>query len=263
MAEQTTPSSQRGGPWGKVELEVGGSRALEIGTLHLALERRSAEVRVQARRADGAAPPDAGEWTRWVTPRDARLLVRPALPDRLLVVSPEQPLHLLPGAEARLFVRIPLFVQLVVSGSRTGDVRLTDEPSVVLSDTWWGTYEEGELGYWLATTARAEVSGDLFLPHVAMCPFHLANRGRETLSVDRFAVQVPHLSIFATDGALWTDEVGVRYEGSLDSSEIRFGGAAPAEAPGAERLSKPRVPPPTGFHARTFQRLRSLSGLGF
>lgn len=222
----------------------------------MVLERTQREVWLQVRRSGDDAVEDVEEWRRWAVPEGALLSVRPVTPDRLVVVSQEHPFHLPPHAEARVYVRIPLFVRVVASGSgREREIVIAEVPSVVLSDTWWGTFTEGELAYWLTTSARAEVTDEVFLPHVAMCPFRFANRAEDALPVERFAVRVPHLTLFADGEHIWTDEVRVRYAAASEGSEIGFAGRPPTEAPGATRLADPRVPSRRRFHARTFGRL--------
>jgi len=249
------------GFWGELDLAPGESETLDYGTLRLAVERTQREVWLHIRRTSGGGGEEerpgeeSEEWRRWAMPESARLSIRPAAPDRLVVVSQEHPFHLPSHAEARVYVRIPLFVRVVASGPDSDELVLADVPSIVLSDTWWGTFTEGELAYWLTTTARSEVSDDLFLPHVAMCPFRFANRSEDALPVERFAVRVPHLTLFADGARMWTDEVRVRYAAAVEGSEIGFGGRAPAESPGAERVAPPRVPVRRRFHARTFGRL--------
>jgi len=100
----------------------------------------------------------------------------------------------------------------------------------VLSDTWWGTFTEGELGYWLGTKARRAVTSSIFAPHLAVCPLLLINDAEQVLPVDRFAVRVSYLTLFASDEAVWTDEVEVRYQGGLDGSEVRYTGETPVDA---------------------------------
>lgn len=199
----------------------GGSRQLELGTLHLTLERTPKEVWLRMHRTPGGDP-ENDDWLRWAAPKEARIEVRPAIPDRLVVVSHEHPYHLPPGGRSQVFVRIPLFVQVVVIDGDS-EVVVADEPSIVLSDTWWGSFTEGELAYWLTTKARAEVSDDLFLPHIGMCPLRMVNDSHEALPVERFAVRVPHLSLFSDHGRNWTDQVNVRYEDAPEEARSGSG----------------------------------------
>lgn len=247
--------------WGEVDLAGDAPVDVSVGALRLRLHRRGSELWLLTER-DGRVGDSDGEWQRWAVPRDVAVHVRPALPDRLLVVSHELPFHLPGHGEADVYVRIPLFVQVVVSGVDMNELLVLDEPNFVLSDTWWGTVEEGELAYWLETKARAEISPDLFVPHIAMCPIHLENGSDHPLPVDRFAVRALHLSLFEHEGRVWTDDVRVRYMAAAEGSEIRFGGEPPRQEPSGSRLAEPRVPIRRGLQARTFNRLRSLSVLG-
>ncbi|HUF74780.1 MAG TPA: DUF432 domain-containing protein [Longimicrobiales bacterium] len=249
-------------PWGTLELRDGDTRSLDLGTLRLVVRRRAEEVWVQTQRSPHLSDPDEGDWHRWSAAPDTKVAVRAAMPDRLLVVSHEHSYHLPPKREAKVYVRIPLFVQVALE-ARGSEQVLIDLPSVVLSHTWWGSFAEGELGYWLTTKARAALTDDLFLPHFGVCPLHLENESGGALPVQRFALQVAHLSLFCDGRKTWTDEVRVRYEGSMEGSEIRFGEEPPEEADGAELLAGPRVPAARGLHVRTVDRLRHLSARGF
>lgn len=207
-------------------------------------------------------PPEDASWVRWPVPDGTdRLLLSPVLPPRSIVVEPELAFRLLPGTRARIFVRVPLWARVELAEGE-GAVPLTEVPTLVLSDTWWGGFTEGELCYWLPTTARRHQTRELFAPHLAMCPLQLSNRSDEELQVEKIALRVAHLSLFSDEGRLWADETRVRYRGEEEGSDIDTSGKAPAEASGAIRVRAPRSPVPRGFRARTFARLRALSGLG-
>ena len=248
-------------PWGEVDLADGETRTVDLGTLRLITRRTADEVWIQSQRWPSLSDPEEGDWNRWAAAADSVVSLRPAMPDRVLVVSHEHSYHLPPRREGKVYVRIPLFVQVVLQEHRQEQI-LADLPSVVLSHTWWGTLAEGELGYWLTTKARAALTDDLFLPHFGVCPLRLANGSGDALPVQRFALRVAHLSIFSDGMRSWTDEVRVAYEGSPEGSAITFGEEAPREAADAELLASPRVRAARGLHMWTFDRLRSLSHLG-
>lgn len=245
--------------WGPVETAPGSTVERVFGSLTMAIRREVAEVWVHG--AHERSSPAGTHWIRWAVAPDDRLELRPGLPDRPIVVSPEQAFFLPPGGEARVFVRVPLFVRLVrVNRDRT-ETPLESFPSLVLSDTWWGTFTEGEVAYWIPTRARRAVTAEVFDPHLAICPFLLVNRSDQALPIERFAVRVSHLTLFGKGPAAWTDEVRVSYQGANVGSEVRYTGVLPKEAGDVQRLADPREPPPRGLHARTFGRLRSISGL--
>lgn len=244
--------------WGEVPLPVGESVRRRFGSLSIELRREPEEVWIRGAH-EGARPPQEEDWERWSIAPDDRLEVRPALADRPIVVAPERSFFLPPRGKARIYVRVPLFVQVTRIDGRGDATRLEELPSIVLSDTWWGTFTEGELAYSIHTRARRVVTPDIFEPHLAVCPLELANASGHALPVERFAVRVAALTLFRRGDAVWTDEVLVRYEGAQEGSEIHYTGKVPRDAGTVTHIAEPREPAPRGLHARTFGRLRQLS----
>jgi hypothetical protein len=245
--------------WGEVSLDTGATAVRRLGALSLELRREpGGEVWVRGSHDDGGGALD-GEWIRWAVAPGDRLELRPSLPDRSIVVSPEHPFFLPPRGRARVFVRVPLFVR-VNSIDQKGEATVLEEfPTIVLSDTWWGGFTEGELAYWVHTRARRAASPEGFEPHYAVCPFELVNESLYALPVERFAVRVAYLTLFGRDAAVWTDEILVRYEGPEEGSRISYTGRVPDDAGDVERIVEPRELAPKGLHSRTFSRLRAFS----
>ena len=252
--------------WGRHRLPARGPFSLTLSTLTVFVEYRDQELWVAtANRAEGSPPPSMDspelEWSRWAASNaPEELEIVPTLPDRSLVLRPENPFHLLPGARARVFVRLPIWLQVRLPGSKNAVV--AEAPTRVLSDTWWGSPAEGNLCYWLDITARRQADDTVFRADRILCPLDLKNEAEEDLSVEKLLLRCEHLSVFRGPGSLWTDEVEVRYQGEEEGSEIQVTGRTPPEAPGAPRLTPPRTPLAKRFSARTFARLKSLPGLG-
>lgn len=262
-----------GALWDPNPLDSGERFRVDVGPRRVWVEGQPGEVRFalgdvpEPSDCEGdAAPPASGSWTRWALPAaGATIRMAPALPDRTLVVTPEQAFHLLPGASARVFARVPVWIQLRIQpgDSEAGDGEMVLEvPSVVLSDTWWGSVMEGELAYWLPTSARREVDPSRHRPHMAICSLHLLNRSAASLPVDRLAIRAAHLSLFLDGDVLWSDEARVVYQGSVEGSQIEMSGSPPVEAASARRVASPRVPIQRGLRARTFQRFLTMAGQG-
>ncbi|MFW6192195.1 MAG: DUF432 domain-containing protein [Gemmatimonadota bacterium] len=261
-------------PWGEHTLPGDEPIALRLGPLTVWAALRAGEVwiahvpgdwtRSRRGRPQVSGPDEALEgdaWVRWPVPEGTeRIALSPAFPPRTLVAEPEHSFHLLPRARARIYVRVPLWVRVeMISTDRQALVEL---PSVLLSDTWWGSPTEGELSYWLQTTARRGVPPEVFEPHLAVCPLDLSNPSDDELTVERIALRVAYLSVFSDEGRLWSDETRLRYQGSDEGSRIDVSGRPPEQAPGAVRIAGPREPPPSrGFRARSFARLKAVSGL--
>jgi hypothetical protein len=268
-------------PWGEYDLADSAVNAVRIGHRELFLRAVDGEIllahRIGAAAGDpadplpeGVEPPEAGAtpWSRWATPGgEDRVVLTPMLPDRTLVLEPERPFRLLPLAQAAVYVRVPLWirVELELRGGRGEPGRralLAEIPSVELSDTWWGGVMEGELGYWLPTTARRQMAPELFRSHLAVAPLLMANRSSMDLRIERLAFPVAHLSLFARGEELWTDEAEVVYQGDQEGSSVEMTGRPPKGASGAALLAPPRVPASKGLRAWTFERFRVLPGVG-
>jgi hypothetical protein len=265
-------------PWGRRTLIEGEITAVRIGPRDLWLTYRKGEVWIASRNpspdvdpdsvytgAPEPFPPEGVQWMRWVAPAgESSIVLRPSFPDRLLVLDPESPFHLLPRAEARVFVRVPLWirVELILREESVTGLVLEEFPSALLSDTWWGDFEEGELAYWIPTTARREMRSDLFASHLGVCSLAISNLADTELRVEKLALRSTQLSIFSRDSALWSDTAQVTYRGDEEETVVEVTGRPPEEATGGVRVTLPRSPMQKGFRARNFGRLLTLSGMG-
>ncbi len=239
---------------------------LREGEVWLSHEAESSEEgRLRLRQGPPPPPPpiDDERWERWATAGPVgRVDLHPVLPPRSIVLQPERVFRLSRGAGARVYVRVPLSIQVRVPGLQ--GALLEEIPTVTMSDTWWGDPMRGELAFWLPTTARRAMRAELFLPHLAVAPVQLWNRSQQDLRVEKLLLKVEHLALYEeSPGRIWTDVATVRYQGESEESLIEKGGGPPEEAPEAHQVAEPRVTAPSGLRAWTFDRIRSFSGLGF
>jgi hypothetical protein len=261
-------------PWGSFSLEEGSPQVRRVGPRDLWFLLQQGEVRLADAPAEPGSPEPSAQsgtpehavaWTRWALPGSdrgpVRLSLRPAFPDRALIVQPEVPFALLPRAEARVFVRIPLSIQVELEQPTGESLLLRTIPTIELSDTWWGGFLDGDLCYWLPTSARREVTPELLEPHLAICPLLMVNEAVSDLPVEKLSFRVEHLSLFSDGQGFWADESRVRYQGDDEGSHIDMTGRAPAEASDPKLVLAPPIPA-RGIRALTFHRLRYLSGLG-
>lgn len=255
--------------WGERRAPAPGETVrLEVGPLAIWLRGVENELWVTHERSPdgGGAPgslPAHPSWSRWALPTDHKWLrVSPILPDRSLVVKPEHAFTLVSRAEARIYMRVPVWVRLEVMAAPGGPrTTLTEIPTLQLSDTWWGDFSGGELAYWFSTSGRRALSPELFEPHLVLCVVQLENRSEDDLSVEKHLLRVEHLSIFRKEGWLWAEEVQVHYHGEDEGSEILMEDLPPREAEGGEEITPARHQART-FRARTFARLRALTPWG-
>ncbi|CAN5760249.1 hypothetical protein BH23GEM11_BH23GEM11_06220 [soil metagenome] len=268
-------------PWGVVPLDTGRAVGRRMGPRELWIHKVHGEIRLADRKlaAGNEAPESSGvpeepeAWSRWALPSPpgkaitggvphSTLSLRPSLPDRAVIVQPDVPFSLVPRAEARIFVRIPLTIRVELDlPDDPAPVLLKTLPTLELSDTWWGGFLDGELCYWLNTTARREAGPELLEPHLVICPLHLVNQSRSDLKVEKLCFRVEHLSLYADRNGFWADESRVRYQGDTEGSHIDMTGRPPEEAVSPRRI----LAPPTaarGIRALTFKGLRGFSGMG-
>ncbi len=267
-------------PWGERAVPLGDFTRFRIGPLEIAWCWVANELRISTRDlgaeglalvreagldrpapiAPGPAPTEP-IWTRWVVPQtSSRVSVRPVFPDRPLILSPDHPLRLLPTAEARIYVRIPVWVRLELPG--VPPKQLTDLPTVILSETWFGSFMDGELCYWSPTTARRQMNPAVLAEHLAVAPIHIVNESSEPLHVEKLCLRVQHLTLFSLEGHLWGDETRIAYQGGGQFSRVRWSGRPPNEASGAVLLAPPREPVQNWLTYFTFDRLMGLSAAG-
>jgi hypothetical protein len=209
------------------------------------------------------ALPDGASWSRWALPEGYRTLrITPVFPDRPLVVKPEHAFTLVRRASARIYMRVPAWVRIeAVEGSGGRRNLLTEIPTLVLSETWWGDFRDGEMAYWLVTKGRTVVTDDLFQPHLVISAVQLDNLSGDDLTVEKHILRTEHLGLYEKGGRLWAEEVRIAYRGEDEGTEIHMGDRPPPEADGALEISPARHQGKS-LKARTFERLKALSGWG-
>jgi hypothetical protein len=150
------------------------------------------------------------------------------------------PVKIPSGREALFFVGVPLWVRITAGDADT--VHLSEEPSVKLSNIWFGDPMSGDLCYSLRTRARRSISDSQVEPHRAVCPVTIRNAAPVQVDVERFCVHVAHLSIYAGKSRLWTGGVQITFKGEDETSQVEYSGKPPTYE-GVDRvLSEPRVP---------------------
>ncbi|UCF17103.1 MAG: hypothetical protein JSW59_06510, partial [Phycisphaerales bacterium] len=136
------------------------------------------------------------------------------------------------------------------------EIELCEEPSVDLSNTWFGDPMSGELGYSLRSRARREISETRAEPHRALCPVTIRNTSPEQVKVERFCVHVAHLGVYPGESRLWTNGVQIAFRGEAEVSQVEYSEQPPGYEETGNVLSYPRTP------VRTTLLKRSLGGFG-
>jgi hypothetical protein len=255
--------------FGRFDLPVNGTGHWKVGPYRLWLQRNPTEfkvaschggdpnettVRVEVPADFEQLPGDAAVRRFGFDRTDTVVTVMPTLADRPVVVSPKEPLHLLPSERVNLYISTPIWIR-VAAGERS--VPMVDEPTQRPTDTWFGpSTMKGELCYATRTVARLSLQNLPSRPHRAVSVVGIRNRSKSTLTVEHLRIPSVHLSVYvASTGDLWTEPVTIDHVEEGDMASVRLGSGPPADAAGATRASGPRMPMDAGLLTRTFGRL--------
>src|SRR5690606_29283651 len=133
-------------------------------------------------------------------------------------VRPDSPVRIPKGNEVTFFVSVPLFLQLHIGPER--NILIHEEPTVVMSKTWFGEPTAGELCYALRTGASRDLEGIKKGQHRVVCPVVVRNRSDEELNFQKLCIRAMHVNIHRGNNRLWTEEIEVSYLGKNNFSEV-------------------------------------------
>lgn len=255
--------------WGRFEIPAGGTGRFKIGPLILWAQRLTHEWRFFHESGDD--PLDATlevripvdplelatdlEVTRFgfrSCPDSLRLTPVPA--DRPLVANPEQSVQLPSGEELVIYVSSPLWVRIEVGEP---DVRLHEVPTYRPTDTWFGpTTLSGELCYAARTSARLHLDDLPVRPHRAITAVTVRNRSTGPLPLENLKLPMPSLSLFESDGRLWTEAVTFEHGNAGELAKMRVEGRPPRDVDASRKVSGPRLAPNRGILTWAFGGLR-------
>lgn len=251
--------------WQQHRLQPGQHREWQAGMLRLWARRTPGhEWRVASERefderqdlscGQNETPPEQASWKRWAfKEEDEMVQVLPIMPDKPVVVRPDSPIHIPKGNEVTFFVSIPVFLQVYVGPER--NILIHEDPTVVLSKTWFGEPVGGELCYALRTGASRDLAGIKRGLHRAVCPVVVRNRSEEELNFQKLCVRSMHVNIHRGNRRLWTEEIEVSYLGKNNFSEITFSKQPPAHEPTHGILGPAREPLARNFIRKSFDSL--------
>lgn len=246
--------------WGDRSLVAPTRSRLQCGHLLVEFSRGENEVCLASKRLsdeEADLPSDRDEpvvWTDWaVCTGNSGVQVLPGLPDRSVLAKQDPPFQLLPGREVRVFLRIPVSVQVRLDDSE--DEPLAEFPTELLPQTWFGEADRAEPCYRLPSPVAREALRDLDSGEI-QAPVLIRNESREVLTVTQICLRVARLSIYRSGDSLWTNETVARYQGGIHPSRLTIKSGPPPEAPAARLLVEPRENGPLTMVGRTFRSFR-------
>lgn len=195
--------------------------------------------------------PDNLDWVKAAfTEAPPEFLLKPAVPDRPLVVKPSHPV-LLPDKETAAFhILVPVSVKICVTNGRR-EVVLGTVPSRELSDTWFGIPTEGELCYALPRYAERELEATNPGPNHLVCLVEIHNRSGHDLQFEKLCFRPRHAGIYCGSRHLWSSRVLIQHEGTFKGTNIRYRGGPATDEEDLLELAAP--------HRREDYRLSRLT----
>lgn len=217
--------------WQEIDIKERIIYHYQIGPLDLWINRVENEWQMAFEHENGsqeraeisetATAPINLKWYRWILDkRFHKLKITPIMPDRPVIVRPEVPVSIMPGQTAVFFVAIPMFIKVSVGNQST---ILCEEPTLFLSNTWFGDAAQGELCYALKTTAK--LNPDHLDPHHyrVVCPMEITNKCHEQLlDSHRLCLRVRYLNIYHGATRLWGNTSKVTFYGTDQLSKITY-----------------------------------------
>ena len=213
---------------------------------------------------------ESASWVHWVISDEPKSVeISPLLPDRPLIAKIESPFSLAAGTEKLIFIRIPLWIAVNSTGKE--EIKLLEAPLQILSNTWFGNFESGELCYWASVRAEQPQAGkpQAEQPQAeqqaqqtlkALCSVRLSNMANESLPVEKMYLPVPNLTLFNADGRLWTDEVAVSCRGADEAGQVKFTGKPPENLIHVSIAAAPRQTSAKNIFLKSFSSINSIWG---
>lgn len=247
--------------WGTVAFEDPEELAFTLSQLEIRIVHKNGSYRVHV---DGEPLQSrvgvSSGWNELHIPAASVLSLEPATPDLPIVLRPQEPIAVAPGAKISYRVQLPLWVRLVAlprnNRKTTNPDTIFDLPTEPLKRTWFGNGESGEIGYSRQFLPRSK---ERYQRHLFSVPLTINNASQTVLWFERLLLRVIHLDLYRVNRQIETNQVTVTFKGSEQLSQVTFEPPNAAATRGAQLLSERRVPANQDIIRRSFLWLRDLT----
>lgn len=258
--------------WNKHQIEDGETYVSRIGSLTLRFMKLGSELLITEERQPKdsdenfeqiaeaphkAEPAENVTWKRWiVNPSDRTIGFIPVMPLRPIVIRPEATVQVLPGNKTYFYVSIPLSVRITIGN----DNLITEIPTRILSNIWFGDPMSGELCFSVKSGAVTDIAQKTEKVYAAICPIRIENQSSALFNFSRFAVHTEYLSVFSGKKHLWTNQIDVTIEGDDQKSSVDIPEDAPQIEETIDKLSQSRETFSKKFYKKMFSEFSFLKG---
>ncbi|MBF0430441.1 MAG: DUF432 domain-containing protein [Fibrobacteria bacterium] len=198
------------------------------------------------------------EWVRCIISQSSdSIAFTPTLPDRALVVRPEFAMKIPAGVSKDFHIGIPIWLKIMSAD----DKLILEIPSEILSNTWFGPMETGELCYALKSSILSQDEPLKPFLHKAICPVQISNESGEDLVLQRICLQVKNLAVYQGQNRLWTNKIHISYQGNEKNSKIKIEGPPLNKTEEMQLLTEPKEVADQNFVRRTFSSFKEIVGV--
>ncbi|OGV49286.1 MAG: hypothetical protein A2X49_07270 [Lentisphaerae bacterium GWF2_52_8] len=244
--------------WRPFQLGEGKMFHCQLSSLHLWVVRNEGEWRIALDHRDDdcggiriiedAEAPESLDWRRFIVGDDGNALqLQPLMPDRPVIVRPEEPITMVSGRKTTFFVGVPVFIRVFA-----GKNALCELPSEIMSNSWFGTPIQGELCYSFHTKGRRSAQQLSPQSNRAVCPIEIRNESGQDLNFERICLRAPYLSIYQGIERLWNGMVRVTRHREQRLGDIEYVEGPPSFDGASSRLGTQREAPEKSILFKTF-----------
>lgn len=239
--------------WQPTALKSGEEYYWKIGSLHLWMKKTKDEWLLAHEQKTEDSPnsrpiiarprkkPETLFWNRFIFISESNIIqLVPVMQDRAIVVSSENPVKILPKNRTLFFIDIPVWIRIYAGENR--EAILTELPTAILSNTWFGDTMSGELCYSLSAKAHRSMDELSISTLRAICPVWVLNSSSEHLDFQKLCIHAEHLRVYEGKNKLWTNEVYIKFFGEDQPNEVDFSDNKPSFEEGCRLLSEERKP---------------------
>jgi hypothetical protein len=254
--------------WTKYNLEREKVYHWKFGTLELFIRKIGKEWQIANKTsetpeesdelANVVPEPENVEWKSFIADKNDSLKILPALPDRPVVIKPDNTFKLMPGKAVQFFINIPVWIQLY-SGSAQKENLMFEIPLRELSSTWFGDPDNGILSYSLPKGSYGSLGSNNPKGYEIICPVRITNSSAGQLDFQRLCLHVDFLGIYYDQKYLYTNETRVRYKGENIISDIHYTNQPPPSVENTKQLSSPRNQEKSNVFKKSFHLIKSLT----
>lgn len=226
--------------------------------IQTALQRnKSPEKPVVEMRMPSGCPEEVS-WERFYAPSYSFIRMLPALPNLPVILKSSEGMKFLPGEEARYYVRMPLWIQVVAEVKQRKEI-IMDVPETILSRTWSGAPSSGFISYFLTSELRRGEPASEPNPVSIFCPLVIRNESKRLLSLNRMCVHTENLNVYTWLENFVTNSLSVTIRGDALEERIQIADRPPRSFKGTKLINKARIRTSDNILSKSFTLIRQVA----